>query len=1004
MTTRHPELAAEQRVLQNCHDAHEQRIAKLRTVVEKGADAGADRAAQRALRDDAVRRLGELQRIDTRRLVVGRLDRRDESRPPIYIGPVTIMAGERVQVVDFTRDVARPFYRATEDDPQGLARRRTFDVDYRELRDIVDEVFGTLPPRLRKDTDQPVTPRRTVLDRVAAELERAREPHMRDMVATIVADQYRLIEAPVPGVLVVQGGPGTGKTAVALHRAVYVIRNHEDLQRILVVGPNAAFMAYISEVLPGLGESRVDQVTIDRIAETGDAQVRGSDPPALRTLKGDARLAQVVARTVAQRIRETDESYTTSVHGVTVSLGADEANELLRRERDRTAPYMPRRDRFRAAMRAAVDKRLRERLARSQRLRTISQEDIDRRLRSDRDWENWLERMWPTASAAQVVHELLTVEARLRAAGDEVLTDLEIASLLRRGIRTLGVHPWTRDDVPLLDEAQGLVQGQPSRRYGYVIVDEAQDLTPMQLRMIARRSSAGDLTLVGDIAQATGPWRYRDWDEVTAHVRTDRGLTHEELRIGYRVPRAILELANVLLPRIAPSLTPTEPVREARERPRFEQVGPDEVADAAAMAVAELADDKRSVGVIVPADMVVDVRGALAAGGIPAGDISTDHLEKRVTLLSSGESKGLEFDRVVVVEPMRIVTGSPAGWSELYVALSRATQQLVVVHGLALPSPLPGGVEPTTDTGPDASLFEAPAETAERPEISEHDYQDFSLDLDLDLEPVVAHAPSDVGLNAPASVDVDEPANATIAPVPTAPEEAIRTTAYASAEQREPAPPPADDPHRVEQGDQRPSAPTVGRLGGDFSEALVMAKLAHDGRTRRGTAVSYMGHLLGTTALVLEDGGTEAEAVAALLHDAVEDGSPDVEKSIRARFGETVASIVLGCTDPVVNGSFRDGKIEHLRRLEDASASVRRVALAEKLDNAQALRRDLERYGQETWRRMKVDQDDHLWYLRNLVTLFRRAFPSVLAVEFERTVQRIEELCGSAPRPGNDLG
>jgi hypothetical protein len=460
----------------------------------------------------------------------------------------------------------------------------------------------------------------------------------------------------------------------------------------------------------------------------------------------------------------------------------------------------------------------------------------------------------------------------------------------------------------------------------------------------------------------------------------EREVRHEELRVGYRVPRGIMDLANLLLARIAPDLAPTEPVREAREEPRFDSVTSEELADAVAIAVAELIDDERSVGVVVPSSLLVAIRGALAAGGIPAGDISTDQLEKRVTLLSATQSKGLEFDRVVVVEPMQIVTESGAGWSELYVAMSRATQQLVVVHALPLPSPLPGGVEPSVEP---VSEDESPAPLdSPEPTLDGEDGLDLDLDLDFDL------TSADPGVR-PIDDDISDSAEPQ--------EEAIATPLTEAANDDDDTQPAAPaTPARNGSAGPRRNAPAAVRLGGDFSEALVMAKLTHDGRTRRGTAVSYMGHLLGTVALVLEDGGSETEAIAALLHDAVEDGAPGVAETIRARFGDAVAGIVLGCTDPVVEGSFRDAKIEHLRRLEDGSASVRRVALAEKLDNARALLRDLERYGADTWRRMDVDADETLWYLCNLVSLFRRTFPSVLVDEFDRTVGRIEETIGRA--------
>lgn len=187
------------------------------------------------------------------------------------------------------------------------------------------------------------------------------------------------------------------------------------------------------------------------------------------------------------------------------------------------------------------------------------------------------------------------------------------------------------------------------------------------------------------------------------------------------------------------------------------------------------------------------------------------------------------------------------------------------------------------------------------------------------------------------------------------------------------------------------AGPSSVRLGGDFSEALVLAKLTHGDARRAGTAIPYLSHLLGTTALVLEDGGTEVEAIAALLHDAVEDGPPGIDETIRRRFGPAVADIVLECTDPS-DGSFRERKEEHIRRLEAGSGSARRVALAEKLDNARGILRDLERYGPEVWKTTGVEKQEHLWYLRALVVLFGRAFPSVLATEFERAVDRIEHL------------
>ena len=1001
MTSRHPELSAEQQVVNKLHDCHEDNMATQRAIIAGEHNGGADPRSERDIREKAIARLDALEAVETQGLVIGRCDFKDEKLGSRYIAKCLVPCDGRVAAVDFTNKLVRGFYRADESDPMGLVRRRTFNVSYRELRDMVDEVFGKLPPALRKPTDEPADGQRTVLDRVAAELERAREPRMHDIVATIVADQYRMIEAPREGVFVIQGGPGTGKTAVALHRAVYLIRNNEDLGKVLVVGPNVAFMAYIGHVLPGLGETAVDQVVVDRLAETGEAQVREADEPELAALKGDARMATILARALRQRVRPADDDFSIRVEGVNVRLTAHEVNEAMAEHVERDLRYMDQRTRFRDALRAEVERQVQETFARRQRRRSVDREGLQRQLNNDNNWMNWLERLWPTMSAAQLVHEVLTIEQRLVAAAAGELTDAEVSLLIRKNVRTVGVHPWTPADMPLIDEAQEMVQGGRSK-YGYVIVDEAQDLTPMQLRMVARRSSTADLTLVGDIAQATGPVRHRSWDQIVEHLPTERGITRDELTIGYRVPRSIMDLANLLLPQVAPELTPTEPVREAKIDPQFHPTEGGSLAEIVAEIVVDLDDGERSVGVIAPARHITDVRGGLAAWGIQVGDISTDQLERRVTLLSSAEAKGLEFDRVVLVEPWDVVVGSDSGWSELYVALSRATQQLDIVHARPLPAPLPGGEEvlPTE--------FERPrAEPADEVDVPVG-VEEIDLDLDLDLDALETSAPTPGdgdkearGPDEPAEPAEDETAEEAIV---LADEEADRVGA-APAE-----PNPAGDSVdvAVEARDLEiaptlrpvarrpaPTQATAPRLSGDFSEALVVAKMVHDGCARRGTAVPYMSHLLGTVALVLEDGGTESEAIAALLHDAVEDGSPDVAETIRRRFGDAIADAVEACTDPTEPAGFRERKEEHFRKLERGSTSARRVALAEKLDNARALLRDLERYGADTWSRMEVEQETLLWYYEQLVDLFKQSFPSVLAGELERVVARIQALATS---------
>ena len=445
--------------------------------------------------------------------------------------------------MDWRAPVSVPFYRAGADDSYGLKRRRQVMVDRRRVVAVADDLFGA------HDDDLTGTRLRGG-DALLAELERARTGEMLDIVATIQAEQDEIIRAPLDLLIAVQGGPGTGKTAVGLHRAAFLLYNHPALSRagVLVIGPSRAFLRYISQVLPSLGEEAVIQTTVADLVPR--ARVTGEDPDDVRRLKGDPRMADVLAAALKQRRRHVEDDVTLSARFATSAVPAGVLNQLADSIAASPVPYKS----GRVALRARVISLLRQRLRASGRFEA-NEPWLEREVSASDAFRNLLDHLWPSVSPTTLVRDLLTGEDRLRAAAAGLLTAPECALLLGpRGSRSRS--GWTADDLPLLDEAAALVSGR-SRSYGHIVVDEAQDLSPMQFRMLARRAPAGSLTVLGDLVQATGAWTYGSWDEILDHLPTGAVLRREELTLGYRAPGQVLELASRLLPVAAPAVKPT---------------------------------------------------------------------------------------------------------------------------------------------------------------------------------------------------------------------------------------------------------------------------------------------------------------------------------------------------------------------------------------------------------------------------------------------------------------
>jgi DNA helicase IV len=651
----HPELAAEQGYVDHAYAC----LDRMRTSVERAADASDNEVAALALEAWARRRLKTFQDAE-RGLVFGRLTL-DATPRPLYVGRRWVHdEGHEVLVANWQAPAARPFYTATPVAPHGVVQRRRFRTAGRRIVDISDESL-----------DGTAVEGASVSDFLLEELERRREGRMRDIVATIQSDQYRLITAEPDQALVVQGGPGTGKTAVGLHRASWLLYTHrEQLRRVLVVGPNPTFMDYVSHVLPALGEEAVEQRAVSELLD--GIEVGREEAPDVARLKADPRLRDVVHRAVELAVRPAPEELVRYADGFFVSVKEAEVAALLDAELAAGSALAPARERFRMA----VLRRFYERYGELLGPRALqSFDEVERGLRRGGFLVRWLDRVLPQPRAEKLVARLLTSPSALGEAAAGVLDRREQRLILRDRPPRVSELRWSEHDLPLLDEARALLDGPP-RAYGHVIVDEAQDLSPMQLLAISRRAVDGSLTILGDVAQATGPVVYRRWQELEPYLPVEAEISIEELRHAYRVPAEIMALALPLLERIAPDVEPPLAYRRGGESPRLVRVAEAELLSTAWSEARELGAQDGLLAVIAPRSLVN------ASGADDPFD------ETSVPVLTPRQAKGLEFDHVVVVEPAAIAEDGEQGLRELYVALTRPTRTLVVVHARPLPAGL----------------------------------------------------------------------------------------------------------------------------------------------------------------------------------------------------------------------------------------------------------------------------------------------------------------------------
>jgi DNA helicase IV len=588
-------------------------------------------------------------------------------------------------VIDWRAPVSRPFYRASAADPMNLALRRRFGFSGGELTAYEDEPFTTdrsaqeIEIADRSAKERAAKPSQILID----EIERPRSGPMRDIVATIQPDQDDIVRADAAQTVCVQGAPGTGKTAVGLHRVAYLLYAYREQVRrrgVVMVGPNRAFLSYIRNVLPALGELDVTQTTVGELVQSlGPVPVRGSDTETAAVVKGDARMAEVLRRAVWASVRRPEQAVVLARGTRRWRVAAWETEELVHELRHRGVRY--------GAARELLEHRIAHVILTQMEAAGEACDDrTHEAVRRSRPVRAAVEAIWPKLDPVRLVFGLLSSAAALAEAAGDLLTPAEQAEIVwSPAPRAPGSARWSPADVVLIDEARDLITRTPS--LAHVVVDEAQDLSPMECRALGRRCSTGAATVLGDLAQGTTPWAASSWASLLSNLgkpETDV----RELSVGYRVPRQILDYASSLLAVIAPELRPASSLRADPGALSVMRVPPAALAREVVAAARQACTRPGSVAVIAADPQVRSLAGAFDAAGLEHGTPGSD---ARLTLLPVTLAKGLEYDHVIVVEPARIAEAEARGLQRLYVALTRAVSRLTVLYAEPLPAPLPAG-------------------------------------------------------------------------------------------------------------------------------------------------------------------------------------------------------------------------------------------------------------------------------------------------------------------------
>nr|WP_223281381.1 AAA family ATPase [Streptomyces sp. San01] len=685
---------ADLRTLAQERDHHDTCRAALAAMIEGadeqvvvGEDVSASGADAEVLGHQLRSKAKELHELPDVPLFFGRLDFAARESAGDHAGQSYHVGRRRISehpaapplVVDWRAPVSRAFYQAGPQEPQGVAVRRRFGWAPGSKGDSAD-LTGLEDEWLEAEGGVSVGESRIV----AREIERPRVGPMRDIAATIQPEQDDLVRAGLAASVCVQGAPGTGKTAVGLHRAAYLLYTHpQRVQRggLLILGPNRTFLTYISEVLPALGESGVRQSTVEEILveECGAAVSKArmyEDTDSAAAVKHDARMAAVLRRALYARVRPdaAPDSFAVPDGSYRWRVPSAVLTRIVEAVREEEPPYATGRER----VRSRALRHLQEQAER--RSGPVNNLWLHKTGRS-RPMSAYVDAVWPRVRPEEVVAALLGDADALAAAADGILDVGEQQAILwAKPPRSYRSAAWSAADLVLLDEVAGLLEHPAG--YGHIVIDEAQDLSPMQARSIARRAAFGSLTVLGDLAQGTTPWAARTWPELLGHLGKPDALV-APLTTGFRVPGMVVALTNRLLGLLDVDVPPARSLRQDGElRIRRADDVLAETVDAVRGALAH----EGSVGVVAAdGEPVSALRTALTAAGIEVG--GPDDPRARVTVLGASVAKGLEYDHVVAVEPAAVAEAERRGLHRLYVVLTRAVSRLDIVHSRPLPFP-----------------------------------------------------------------------------------------------------------------------------------------------------------------------------------------------------------------------------------------------------------------------------------------------------------------------------
>jgi len=636
-----------------------------------------------------------------------------------YIGKFAIHNNNRdLLVSSWKSEIGALFYRSSTKDPLGLIGQcRILFKKPNEVHDVEESLYKELETRIQNLTRNPVS---DVSDAVLDELEKGSSGSLKEIIKTIHASQYEIISAKRGGLHVIQGAPGTGKTVVGVHRASWLLfpGNDRDLkaEKTLFVGPNLAFIRYIENVVPSLGDENIVHRDLSKLGPT--VVVSGEESRQVAKIKGDPRMKTLLLQAIRDRLRFPEEDVIFNPPGQVrpISLSAGDISSKMQQilEEGRFA-YSGLRSSFRTWLLNKVNSILRE---------SFESENKPSRATpflKESDIEALTERMWPSLSPASFLRDFYASQSRVINAAKEMDFQVrELTLLERKPASQIAKEAWTVADVALLDFLENHIQGtDPSVQFDYIIVDEAQDMTPMQLESIRRRSASGDILLMGDLAQATGPWVHSSWNAIADNLNKPIEKM-DELEFGYRVPKQVFDYASKVLSHINPGLKIPRLVRDVAQSPIIKiATNHQGLLDLLIQDLRVSAESTAHVGLIIGDEQVDSLVEQLEKANIKFSVLENNHPLEGINIVPVSRQKGLEFDDVILFEPQEIISIPEIGLRQLYVAVTRSLRGLIIYATQGLPIQLLEESEITEEFDLDSIIADLDQIAEESEELSE---------------------------------------------------------------------------------------------------------------------------------------------------------------------------------------------------------------------------------------------------------------------------------------------